>query len=293
MDIGDSRQVDLWKWYVYELRDPDSLEVFYVGKGCDQRVESHEADDSTEKGRRILDIQHRGKEPKRVIVGRFEDEQQAFAVEATLIKWIYGKDSLTNIVQGHGHKFIRPKLQLEEKEFLSIEGIDIPARARTSLMELLEYDRALDKLMRRNPKLAKTIGEFSEYLINFVATNFKDASFAYRSTKTRISFFTDPTNDQIDLSKKLPGILICRVFFHSALCVNGQMHLSFERNTKDAFVQESTDDFTTRFGEVNGQVNEGKVDLIISDPENWRKAIKKIDVLVGGFLSQFHKRYPT
>ena len=210
MDAKNSRQAELWKWYVYELRDPDTLDVFYVGKGCDHRLESHDANDTSEKGLRIFEIQRRGKEPKRVIIGRFEDERQAFAVEATLIKWVYGKNALTNAVQGHGHKFIRPKVQLEEKTFSSIEGVDIPIKAGSSFMELLEFNRALDRLRERTPKLAEAIGDFTEYLIEFVSTNFKDVSFAYRSTKTRISFFLGPPNAQMDLSKKLPGTPICR-----------------------------------------------------------------------------------
>lgn len=284
MDAKNSRQAELWKWYVYELRDPDTLDVFYVGKGCDHRLESHDANDTSEKGLRIFEIQRRGKEPKRVIIGRFEDERQAFAVEATLIKWVYGKNALTNAVQGHGHKFIRPKVQLEEKTFSSIEGVDIPIKAGSSFMELLEFNRALDRLRERTPRLAEAIADFTEYLIEFVSTNFKDVSFAYRSTKTRISFFLGPPNAQMDLSKKLPGTPICRIFFRSALCINGQMHVSFERDTSESFVEEATKDFFTRLGEINGQVSEGKVDLIITNPANWRSAKGKIDSFVEKLL---------
>ena len=289
MDIEGSAHYDLWKWYVYELRDPDTLEVFYVGKGCDYRVESHEANDTTEKGLRILSIQRRGKEPKRVIVGRYEDETQAFAVEATLIKWIYGKGSLTNVVQGHGHKFIRPRAQLDQKSFPPIEGIDIPTKVGTSFMELLEFERALDNLRERRPRLAEAIGEFTEHLIDYVSTNFKDVSVNYRSTITRISFFVDPSRRQMNMAERLPGVPICRVFFRSALCRNGQMHLSFDRDIKYVFVPEATDVFFTRLGEINGRPSEGKVDFIIADPANWNSARERIDAFLGDFLRRFQE----
>jgi hypothetical protein len=46
--------------YVYELRDPDTLEVFYVGKGSDRRLEAHKPDNeanikiSSEEGKSFL-----------------------------------------------------------------------------------------------------------------------------------------------------------------------------------------------------------------------------------------------
>ena len=96
----------LLQYYVYELRDPRNNELFYVGKGTRDRVNHHDSPDEdadgTEKERRIASIREAGyPDCIRLVIGRYRTEEEAFAVEATLIKWVYGRDNLTNLVAGH------------------------------------------------------------------------------------------------------------------------------------------------------------------------------------------------
>lgn len=132
--------------YVYVLMDPDSKNVFYVGKGMGQRMYSHKTevekivnltsfsqddgslsqDDLTHKQKKLREILANGKEPIELVVGRYETEIEAFSVEATLIGWVYGFDDLTNLNHGHGGKLIRPKDIHQE-----IPGIDIPKTVRS------------------------------------------------------------------------------------------------------------------------------------------------------------------
>lgn len=117
--------------YVYILYDPDSdsqqnepnemESIFYVGKGKGNRSNSHfheldrflnsedeqESRELSEKLTKIKKIRDLGREPQARIVGRYKTADEAFAVEAILIHWVYGIDKLTNIVSGHGHEYVR------------------------------------------------------------------------------------------------------------------------------------------------------------------------------------------
>ncbi|MFC2946809.1 hypothetical protein [Virgibacillus sediminis] len=53
------------KHYVYIYSDPETDDIFYVGKGVGNRVFSHLTDnEDTEKSRMIKRIRDRGQEPK-------------------------------------------------------------------------------------------------------------------------------------------------------------------------------------------------------------------------------------
>jgi hypothetical protein len=123
---------ELLQYYVYLIRDPEGEKVFYVGKGVGGRANSHEKEAEkldvreTRKIAKIREITDRGARPSVVVVGRYETEAEALAVEATLIKWVYGFDELTNAIHGHRHKSIR------SKGFDGvIAGIDIPSPQRS------------------------------------------------------------------------------------------------------------------------------------------------------------------
>lgn len=96
-------------YYVYALIDPRTNEVFYIGKGSDNRVFAHESESSkvpeSEKAKlkRIREIEESGAEVKRVLVNWGMTEDEAFFAESSLINVInyLTKDSLTNIVAGH------------------------------------------------------------------------------------------------------------------------------------------------------------------------------------------------
>lgn len=95
-------------YYVYFLKDPKTQEVFYVGKGVDNRIFNHincadSTDAETDKLERIRKIGIDSVE--HYIVRHGMDEKTAFEVEAALIDFI-GLDNLTNMQGGHSsHDF--------------------------------------------------------------------------------------------------------------------------------------------------------------------------------------------
>lgn len=105
--------------YVYALIDPRNSEIFYIGKGIDDRVFKHEREKNFvvegSKHCRIDSIKNSGKEIKKVIILHGLTKKEAFAAEAALInlmKYI-APDKLTNIVLGH---HAAPVMTVEEIE---------------------------------------------------------------------------------------------------------------------------------------------------------------------------------
>lgn len=144
----------LLPYYVYALLNPLKGNVpFYIGKGTGHRVRHHlkeverrlkieaiaedeitqsEKQLESQKMREISDILKSGKQPLEIIIGRFETEDEAYAVEATLIHFVYGHAHLTNIASGHGSDFIRTRYEFEfiqsmsdQQDILLKPGIDI------------------------------------------------------------------------------------------------------------------------------------------------------------------------
>lgn len=120
--------------YVYVLVDPlQNNEIFYVGKGTSQRGHDHykealrpDAQDSQKIGR-IKSIHDQGSKPLVRVIGRFDTEDRAYAVESTLIHWVYGLENLANIQPGRGHRQIRSR---KEGLIIELQDIDIPKRMK-------------------------------------------------------------------------------------------------------------------------------------------------------------------
>lgn len=131
----DDELIPLLPFYVYVLMHPFTKEVFYVGKGKGTRMQQHSRevklkmavgeDLTSSKHQKIKEIMDFSGELLELVVARFETESEAFAVESTLIKWVYGFDALTNAVHGRGSEFIR-----EKNNFNQSESLDIPAPVR-------------------------------------------------------------------------------------------------------------------------------------------------------------------
>lgn len=89
-----------WKYYVYELTDPRSGAVFYVGKGCGDRIDEHEKETArgvcSKKCNKIRRIVNAGLKIGKCKIAYFKDEADAFAYEDERIRF-YGKDRLTNV----------------------------------------------------------------------------------------------------------------------------------------------------------------------------------------------------
>lgn len=92
-------------WYIYLYIDPRNEEVFYVGKGKDDRVFAHLEDESeSRKVQRIAAIRTAGKEPRLEILRHsLPDETTALLVESVVIDLLQNLP-LTNIVKGHHSK---------------------------------------------------------------------------------------------------------------------------------------------------------------------------------------------
>lgn len=159
----------------------DDNKVFYVGKGTGRRALSHEEEVKImletarneeslglgQKRETIARILAAGRNPIAVVVGRYASATEAFAVESTLIHFMYGHENLANIASGHGSKFIRTRdamsvIQSCGKIERPIMGIDIPERTgmrdnsfRDANLERLHEDGAFEYLQELKSALDK------------------------------------------------------------------------------------------------------------------------------------------
>lgn len=133
------------KYYVYLYSDPDTNEIFYVGKGKGNRVFTHLKGDKNEKNiekskaiQRILDG---GKEPKiEILIHGLEDEKTALRVETAVIDLI-GKGNLTNKIRGwesgiFGRTEVNQLILHYEQEQVTIDEPGILIR----INQLFRYD---------------------------------------------------------------------------------------------------------------------------------------------------------
>ena len=174
-------------YYVYELVDPRGEQVFYVGKGVGERALQHELEArnqsiETEKTKRIREIENTSGHVTVRVIGRYETEQQAFAVEATLIHWIYGLKNLTNIQGGHGSSTIRGFGELGE-----IEGIDIPRRSRQPDGV---YTLAMQKAREEN-RIVEFLFEVTGWLSEELDVPFSDIDTSESNKTKAYIYFTD------------------------------------------------------------------------------------------------------
>ncbi|SDN61158.1 hypothetical protein SAMN04487897_103336 [Paenibacillus sp. yr247] len=126
-----SKQViDELKYYVYIYSDPDTEEIFYVGKGKGNRVFSHLNEQTeSEKIKKINAIRGNGKEPKiEILLHGIDDEITALKVEASVID-LLGKDRLTNKVRGW-QSALYGRIEISKLvSYYERESIEIPEKA--------------------------------------------------------------------------------------------------------------------------------------------------------------------
>jgi hypothetical protein len=101
-------------YYVYLYVNPESGEVFYVGKGKGIRALSHLKKGSDSRvGKEIYRIRQRGLEPRvEILIHGLRDERAAFEVEMAAIN-LLGLDNLVNEVSGH-HSAQQGRMSLEQ-----------------------------------------------------------------------------------------------------------------------------------------------------------------------------------
>jgi hypothetical protein len=97
------------KYYVYLLVDPRNNQLFYIGKGINNRVFAHLKDEISDESETSLkqsiikEIHADGKEVQIYIARHGLDEETAFEIESTLIDFTQfeSEKQLSNIVSGH------------------------------------------------------------------------------------------------------------------------------------------------------------------------------------------------
>jgi len=136
--------------YVYVLIDPLlNNEVFYVGKGTLQRGNQHSKEAKSQEAlesqkiARIKSIHDRGREPLVRVIGRYGSHDMAYAVESTLIHWVYGFENLTNIKPGRDYRQIRSR---KEGLMIEIKNIDISKKMTVNgyLQEIIDNHARLN-----------------------------------------------------------------------------------------------------------------------------------------------------
>lgn len=137
------------RFYVYELIDPRTDEVFYVGKGSGNRVHVHERnsdrDANLEKARIIREITSAGESVVHRIVADGLDENGAFALERETII-ARGPENLTNIAPGR----YTPE---ERAELMARDGL------RQALHIAAQTNRRQDAIGRALCEMAKSLIE--------------------------------------------------------------------------------------------------------------------------------------
>jgi hypothetical protein len=143
--------IQLRQHYVYILIDPSADDpwngIFYVGKGQGDRLNAHDDDGSTTKNERIKQIGN--DRVIRRVVGSYSTAAEAFAVEAVLIDFVFGRSSvnaghqLTNIQSGHNHRYVRPRGNYDRLENLDISrriGERVPGYLRRRFEALVRNE---------------------------------------------------------------------------------------------------------------------------------------------------------
>jgi|SRR5215469_7383645 len=97
-------------WYVYTYAFPEGT-VFYVGKGCHNRINEHEREAqggcACKKCCTIRSIWESGKPVQKRIVYETLVEREAFAYENKLINEVYGLENLTNLKGRIAHNLVQ------------------------------------------------------------------------------------------------------------------------------------------------------------------------------------------
>ena len=152
------------KYYVYFYSDPETEEVFYVGKGKGNRVFSHLQDtNESKKVEYIKNLQRRRLKPNiDILVHGIENEDTALRIEASVID-LLGLNNLTNKQGGYksatyGRMSVNQIKALYDKKPVDIKEPSILIRVSRAFrytmseMELYDFTRGQWKL---NPEKAR------------------------------------------------------------------------------------------------------------------------------------------
>ncbi len=156
--------IEKLKFYVYIYSNPQTDEIFYVGKGKGNRVFAHIEDRfESHKVNYIRDLRSKGIEPKiEILIHGLEDEKTALRVESSIIDLI-GIENLTNRQSGYksatfGRMTIEQINSAYDKQTVNVEEPSILIRIsqafRYSMSEIELYDYTRGQ-WRLNPEKAR------------------------------------------------------------------------------------------------------------------------------------------
>ena len=215
--------IDNRKYYVYRLVDPRTLQTFYVGKGCGDRVFQHAKgvvdkialdageDTMSLKEKQIAEIFSAGKEVISIIHRRGLTNKEALEVEAALIDAYPG---LTNIQRGYGVErgamttedlcavYNTPIYVEPSEKYVIIKTTPQSINTNGSLYEATRKSWHANLIKAKNYKyvLAVVNGIVREVY------KVKDKDW-YQISADRIAFSREPTNDKISFivkNKRIP-----------------------------------------------------------------------------------------
>jgi hypothetical protein len=153
------------RWYVYELIDPRDGSVFYVGKGKDNRISSHEKEAligfPSKKCNKIRNIWECGHQIVKEKVALFWCEEAAYDHETDRIEF-YGLENLTNVMPGSRGAWTK---RLEERK-QRINKIDEEKLERKFFIACLGF-YAVTKGFRENP-IYYTINSYKEIPLHYL-----------------------------------------------------------------------------------------------------------------------------
>lgn len=146
MDKFSNKAIEELGYYVYSLIDPRNNKIFYIGKGCGNRVFQHceaalQENEESLKLNLIRDIISSGAKVEHYIIRHKLTEKEAFQIESVLIDFLtYPKFNtermLTNIVSGHHHWDEGIKTVNEISSIYDCEKIKIAPNERLLLVSL-------------------------------------------------------------------------------------------------------------------------------------------------------------
>ena len=211
---GNSR-----KYYVYRLVDPRTLQTFYVGKGCGDRVFQHvndaksligkDEDSWSLKIQQIAEILASGKQVISIIHRRGLTSAEAFEVEAALIDVYPG---LTNIQRGHD--FDRGCIPVDDlRDSLAIREYAEPDEKYIIIKttpEAIMSNGSLYEATRRAWRADLSKAKRYKYVLSVVygiVREVYEVSHWSRYNNTRIAFEGKETNDPISAlkGKRIPA----------------------------------------------------------------------------------------
>ncbi len=145
-------------YYVYLLSDPRIDKVFYIGKGCGNRINHHllgaleASTKETNKIRTIREIQSAGLKVGLTILRHGLTEKEAFEIESSMIDFI-GIENLTNLVLGHD-SFSRGKMTLKniKIEYEAPDAVFDEPIILIRINKLYRYDMSANELYEATRK---------------------------------------------------------------------------------------------------------------------------------------------